>query len=246
MAAIGVSVGSWRRHEVVISCEHASARIPARYRGLGLSPSAIESHIGWDRGAPEVARGIARALKCPHFEARHSRLLIDLNRSVHHRRVIPKTNFGQTVPGNQQVDREERRLRIERYYAPYRREVETALRDVIERHGRAIHLSIHSFTSRLNGVERNADIGLLYDSACPSEKEFSRRWAASLREAGLRVRFNYPYRGRADGFTTHCRKLFTAATYLGIELEMNQSLFGGRSNDRLSRRLVQRLMPPSE
>ncbi|MEO8497655.1 MAG: N-formylglutamate amidohydrolase, partial [Planctomycetota bacterium] len=35
---------------------------------------------------------------------------------------------------------------------------------------------------------------------------------------------NYPYQGRSDGFTTELRKKFSAADYLGIEIEVRNSL----------------------
>jgi hypothetical protein len=35
------------------------------------------------------------------------------------------------------------------------------------------------------------------------------------------VRFNYPYLGKADGFTTFMRKQFPK-NYIGIEIEVNQ------------------------
>ena len=44
----------------------------------------------------------------------------------------------------------------------------------------------------------------------------------------LRVRLNYPYRGDSDGLTTWLRRRHPAARYLGIELEINQALVGGR------------------
>ena len=216
----------WPRKEFVVSCEHASAHVPRAYRGLGLSRSALESHAGWDKRAREVAREISGLLGCPRFEGKHSRLLVDLNRSLHHAKVIPKESFGLPVPGNQTLSAEERRRRIERYYLPYRREVEAVLAEVIQSRGRAIHLSVHSCTGCLNGVTRNADIGLLYDPARRPEKEFAKLWSERLRAAGFRVRFNYPYPGRADGFTTSCRKKFDPAAYLGIELEVNQELAG--------------------
>ena len=37
----------------------------------------------------------------------------------------------------------------------------------------------------------------------------------------LKIRFNYPYLGKADGFTTYLRKIFPE-NYIGIELEVNQ------------------------
>jgi hypothetical protein len=39
-----------------------------------------------------------------------------------------------------------------------------------------------------------------------------------------RIRMNYPYLGKADGFTTSLRQEFQEQ-YIGIELELNQKLF---------------------
>ena len=37
----------------------------------------------------------------------------------------------------------------------------------------------------------------------------------------LNIRYNYPYLGKADGFTTYLRKQFPT-NYMGIEIEVNQ------------------------
>ena len=44
-------------HPVVLVCEHASHHIPAKFNNLGLSGSHLQSHIAWDPGAMETARG---------------------------------------------------------------------------------------------------------------------------------------------------------------------------------------------
>jgi predicted N-formylglutamate amidohydrolase len=69
-------------------------------------------------------------------------------------------------------------------------------------------------------------VALLYDSARAPEKAFARRWAATLRAhaPGLRVRFNYPYRGATDGLATWLRRRHPAAGYAGFELEVSQTL----------------------
>jgi hypothetical protein len=36
------------------------------------------------------------------------------------------------------------------------------------------------------------------------------------------VRRNYPYQGKADGFTTFLRRQFASDQYAGIEIEVNQ------------------------
>ncbi len=38
----------------------------------------------------------------------------------------------------------------------------------------------------------------------------------------LKVRRNYPYTGKSDGFTAYLRRRFPADVYVGIELEINQ------------------------
>jgi predicted N-formylglutamate amidohydrolase len=78
----------------------------------------------------------------------------------------------------------------------------------------------------LDGVVRNADVGLLYDPCRAGERELCARWKASL--AGLvprlRVRLNYPYAGKGDGVTRLMRKRYPPQTYIGVELEVNQGV----------------------
>ena len=89
-----------------------------------------------------------------------------------------------------------------------------------------IHVSSHSFTPRLNGQVRTADVGLLYDPARPGEVDICARWKAALRETApaLRIRRNYPYAGKGDGLTSHLRRRFSRRAYVGMELEVNQKI----------------------
>ncbi len=208
---------------LVITAEHASNRIPARYGNLGLSARALDSHIAWDAGSRPLARHCARHFRCAYHEGRYSRLVIDLNRSPHHRELIPKISFGVRVPGNADLTPAERQARIRRYYEPYR----AALRHDIERTARigiCLHLSFHTFTPRLAGVTRRADVGVLYDPARRIERDVALRLVAAFKQSGFLTRSNYPYRGTADGLTTYCRRAYSASSYLGIELEFNQRL----------------------
>jgi predicted N-formylglutamate amidohydrolase len=66
---------------VVISCEHASAAVPARYRSVfGGADAVIRSHRGSDLGARLLARQLALELNSRLVEARATRLLADPNR----------------------------------------------------------------------------------------------------------------------------------------------------------------------
>ena len=83
---------------------------------------------------------------------------------------------------------------------------------------------MHSFTPVLRGDVRRADVGLMYDPARRSEAALCARWLQALREEAprLRVRRNYPYRGTADGFQPHLRRLLGRARFTAVEIEINQ------------------------
>jgi hypothetical protein len=91
----------------------------------------------------------------------------------------------------------------------------------------------------LDGEERNADLGLLYDPQRSWEHSVARRWQGLLvvENQTLRVRRNYPDRGTADGLTTALRKRHGAALYAGLELELGQAMVGrpGAQRSKLAR-----------
>lgn len=201
--------------KVIFSCEHGGNDIPKAYLHLFKgSGETLSSHRGWDIGALSVAQLLSAELHYPLFFATTTRLLVELNRSLHH----PDLFSAYT----KEVSSDEKEKILDVYYFPYRNEVEKAIEDNIGKYGEVIHISVHSFTPELGGKKRNADIGLLYDPASKSEKNFCLEWKAALSKMSrLNVRFNYPYRGTADGFTTYLRKKLYRG-YSGIELEINQ------------------------
>jgi predicted N-formylglutamate amidohydrolase len=210
-----------KRDFVLITCEHGGNRIPPRYRHLfrGHEP-LLASHRGYDPGALVMARNLARAFDAPLVVSTVSRLLVELNRSLGHPRLFSDA----TRPAPKAVHREI----LARHYFPYRGRVEALIADAAKRGRRVVHISSHSFTPVLDGEVRNADIGLLYDPGRPGEVELCRRWQARLGESApeLRVRRNYPYTGKSDGFTAYLRKRFAADRYVGVELEINQAIVG--------------------
>ena len=117
----------------------------------------------------------------------------------------------------------EKKELILNYYLKYRNEVETEIKKYTKANNKVIHLSVHSFTPILNTIERQCDIGLLFDSRKPLEKAFCVAFKKEILKIDntIKVRFNYPYLGKADGFTTYLRKQFLDG-YCGIELEINQ------------------------
>lgn len=215
-----------RSDHYLITCEHGGNRIPPRYRTLFAGFEALlESHRGYDPGALALARQMATTFAAPLFVSTTSRLLVDLNRSIGHPKLYSEATRGAPAAVRREI--------LDKHYLPYRDEVETHVAAAIARGSRVIHLASHSFTPVLDGAVRNADIGLLYDPARAGEIELCRRWQAWLkaRAPELRVRRNYPYTGKSDGFTAYLRRRFPDNVYVGIELEINQKhvLQGGSS-----------------
>ena len=205
----------------MVSVEHASARVPKEFDDLGLPESWFDTHHAFDPGAPAVGRMLSRALSAPLFLGRYTRLLVDLNRSSFHPRVLPRTTGSHRITVNEGLSRTARRARLDRYWLPYRTEVGDAL-DAAGRDGAALHISVHSFTPALGDDLRNNDVGLMYDPARVRERALADRLHARLADAGYRVRRNYPYSGKDDGFCMRMRQERATRRYTGMQIEMNQ------------------------
>jgi predicted N-formylglutamate amidohydrolase len=200
----------------VITCEHGGNHIPPAYTAYFQDAHLVlQSHRGYDPGALALFRRLADQLADFSQYSQTSRLLVELNRSLHHKNLFSVYTKSLDAALKKEV--------IASYYLPYRQLVEQKIKGYLDQAQQVIHLSIHSFTPELNGEIRKADIGLLFDPARTAEKAFCRAWKNQLREIIPQaiVRFNYPYQGKADGFTTYLRRRYTQH-YMGIELELNQ------------------------
>jgi predicted N-formylglutamate amidohydrolase len=224
-------------HGLVITCEHGGNRIPKPYRDLFHDEALLNSHCGFDPGALSMARSLATAFSAPLVTATISRLLVDLNRSVGNPSLHAEVIRMLPAKLREQI--------VKQYYRPYRAEAEQMVRRTIADYGQVIHLSSHSFTPILAGKVRYADIGLLYDPARPGEMKLCERWQAVLKACApeLIVRRNYPYAGKGDGLTTWFRRQLPSASYVGIELEINQKhiIGAGRNWPALRKVIVESL-----
>ena len=210
-----------RKREVgiVLSCEHAGHRVPTAYRALFRGHTAVlKSHRGWDPGALDLARAMARMCYAPLLSNTTSRLLVECNRSLGSQELF--SEFARTL------DTADHMRILASIYHPHRRAVDVTVRRALRWHKRVVHVGVHTFTPVLNGKRRNADVGLLYDPRRRFEVEVADALAKRLRAEWpkLRVRRNYPYRGWTDGLTTTLRGRFPSTRYAGIEVEVNQAL----------------------
>lgn len=201
--------------KLILTCEHGGNEIPEKQQYLFLSnKQSLQTHKGLDLGALELYNHLKPLADDAVFSTT-SRLLIELNRSLHHKNLF--SEFSKTL------SKLEKQKLIDSYYLVYRNNVEAVIRNYIKEENEVVHISVHSFTPILNTVERNCDIGLLYDSSNKNEKAFSNQFKKELlhQNSNLNVRFNYPYLGKSDGFPTYLREKFHS-NYIGIELEINQ------------------------
>ena len=240
---------------ILLTCEHASCNIDEKYKDLNIPEKVLFSHQGYDIGARELCEKTFQKINAKErpvssFYGNQSRLLVDLNRSLHHRALF--SQYSRNLPAHI------RKMILEKEYRPWR---ENVLRFVREKNRQGIfiiHFSIHSFTPELDGKIRNASLGILYDPSRRREKEIARALkqeilfearthAPSLPGVLLKelltlpVRMNYPYRGTADGHTPALRKEIKNELYAGLEIEVNQKYLGENSEifiERLSTALA--------
>jgi predicted N-formylglutamate amidohydrolase len=223
---------------LVLSCEHATNRVPPEFAGrITCSSRFLASHRGYDAGAAEAARALAKRFEAPLFEGTLTRLLIDLNRPEGDPNL-----YSRFLRGLAEADRA--RL-LARYHRPHwdkvRAEVERRKSPGLP----VVHVSVHSFTPELRGERRQADIGFLFDAARVLERRFCAGWRAALEQelaregVALVLLFNSPYAGDAPALTTSLRERLPKAAYLGIEIEINQRLWrrGGKVWQVLGRAL---------
>ncbi len=208
-----------REPAFVVSCEHASARVPATWRAVLRDYLPLcDEHEVRDPGIGEIGRELAGLLEAPYFPGTFTRLLVDLNRSINHPELFSPPV--RELPARARTD-----ILCE-YYHPYRHRVRQEIENLVAADRPVIHLSIHSFTPELHGRKRRNDFGLLFDPWRKGEDELAEPWLHLLRRRApdLICTPNEPYTGTSDGHVPVLRRYLRRASYLGYELEFNQKL----------------------
>ena len=149
--------------EIILTCEHASGKIPEGYDNLGLTKKDLNRHIAFDKGCAELTETLAKQLDCFAVLGGYSRLFIDLNRGEHEEALIVSESDKTVIDGNLNLDNEERNNRITKYYRPYYQQINQQIEKLSKLGKTPILLSIHSFTPQLQGGEfRPWNAGILY------------------------------------------------------------------------------------
>ena len=144
--------------------DHATNAIPATFDQLALPEDILETHIAYDIGAAAIGEIIARELNATLLTCDYSRLLIDPNRDVASKDVIPEMSDHIPIPRNAQLSHAERQARIDQFHAPYHALLAGELDTLQASHEDPLVISIHSFSPRLVGEkhDRPWHIGFLW------------------------------------------------------------------------------------
>lgn len=215
---------------VVLTCEHASNRLPPPWQWPPQDRWIVDTHWAWDLGIAEVTRALARATGAPAVLARFTRLLCDVNRPADAETTFRGIADGRVVHLNAALTDAERRVRLDALHSPYHHAVD----DVVRRTPGAAVLSMHSFTPVYeDGPPRPMELGVLFDE----EEEVSHRLAESLARDGWKVALNEPYSGK-DGLIYSAHRHAGAHERRALELEVRNDLASDPARrDRLVRSL---------
>jgi predicted N-formylglutamate amidohydrolase len=187
------------RAKVLLVCDHASRAVPQALAGLGLPESELAKHVGWDIGAAALTHELSRRWDAPAVLSGYSRLVVDCNRVLGEPTSMPAVSDGIRVPANLDLSAEQAAARADECYWPYHAAVAAALDRFAAAGVAPAVVSMHSFTPRMNGVERPWEVGVLWDQ----DPRLPVPLIANLaRLHGLTVGDNEPYSARdPHGFT---------------------------------------------
>lgn len=204
------------KKSILISCEHGGNEVPEKFADLFKEASdVLLSHRGFDIGTLDVFNALNNENILFKQINPITRLLIDVNRSLYRRTLFSEFTRHLSKTVKQEI--------LDDYYYAYRNMFENKVVEQWCNNNTVLHISLHSFASELHGKVRETDFGILYHPQREAEKSFARLLKGELKTVlpEKRVRYNYPYSGKPDGFVRHFRDL-EVEKYLGIEFEMNQ------------------------
>lgn len=218
--------------EFVLTCDHASARIPKALGVLGLSHTEQSSHIAWDIGAARVAQMLGERLDATLILQNYSRLVIDCNRLPTAADSIPVRSEWVDIKGNERLDEAAIDARRNEIFAPYH----DALQGILEQRQRdrrpTVLVAVHSFTPTYLNISRPWSIGVMY-------RHDARMGSALLkqlrRDKRMEVGDNEPYGIQESDYGIPVHGETRGIPHVGIEIrqdliadEAGQKTWAGR------------------
>lgn len=189
-------VGQQRPGRWLVTCDHASNRVPDDVAGgdLGIDAADMARHIAYDVGAAGLVLELAQRLNSPAILSDFSRLVIDANRGEDDPTLVMRLYDGTIIPANRSVDAFEVERRLATLHRPYH----SAYAAMAARQSDTVIVAIHSFTPCLRGrLPRPWQVGVLYSHL---DARLSVPLIAELQALpGLCVGDNEPYAGHLPG-----------------------------------------------
>lgn len=207
--------GGTRDARILITCDHATNRVPQDVNGgdLGIAAEDMNRHIAFDVGAAGLSVALADRLGAAAILSNFSRLVIDPNRGEDDPTLLMRLYDGTIIPANRHADAAEVERRLATLYRPYH----AALAEMAARRNDTVIVAIHSFTPRLNGRGlRPWHVGVLHSHL---DSRLSRALIVRLQaEPDLCVGDNEPYDGHLPGDAVDRHALQTGRHNTLIEL----------------------------
>ena len=182
---------------VVLTCEHASNKVPDCFTRPLTDKRLLREHIAWDPGAMPLAEALSLRLNAPLVYSRVSRLVYDCNRPPESDSAIPVKSEMHDIPGNVNLDETERQSRIDEIYTPFHASVESVIAAKKASGNAPVLVTVHSFTPRYFNQLRHTEIGILHDR---DSRMADLMLEAAAGVCALKVERNRPY-GPEDGVT---------------------------------------------
>lgn len=200
---------------LLLTCEHASERLPERWRWPAADVRLRGTHWAYDLGAAEITHELAEGLGSAAVLSRFSRLLADPNRHEEDPGIFRDQAEGAPVMLNTRMSAEDRLARLERYWRRYH--------EVVDREAEAtsapVLLSVHTFTPVYEGSPRAMEIGVLF----AEEDALGAELASAFSAEGFVVALNEPYSGK-EGLIYAAERHATAHGLAALEIEVRQDL----------------------
>lgn len=176
---------------LVLTCEHATNRLPTGTPRDAASRRVLDDHWGWDPGGWELTWALSDRFGASAVGGRWSRLYIDLNRPAGEATLVREEAGGVPLPWNRDLDPEEVERRLVELHAPYHDEIDRLLVRRVIRGIPPFIFAVHTFTPVYESVRRDFEAGVLF----VDHEELARELIAGLQGAGVDTRANEPYSG---------------------------------------------------
>ena len=203
---------------ILLICDHASCRFPARLGDMGLDPFARRCHLAVDIGAGPLTERLATSLGATAVLAQYSRLVVDCNRELMDPSAFLEFGDGILVPGNRNLRKRDRQARADAIYWPYHKAVDAQVQRLRSSGPPPSFIAVHSFTPVMNGESRPWEMGVLWDT----DQRLRDVFLAGFSAAGYLVGDNEPYSGKApQDFTIDHHAEDIGLPHIGIEIRQD-------------------------